>query len=161
MSPTCTCGQVLNDLMKTDFGSTDSQPTPWAFSTILIRFECIIENGSCPMTHLRWINTWIHLNWYTNHATQSFYSSVMLHATVKPEDECTVQRLDYDRTNLLKTIHPRQSLWIEKSSKNVILGVKNSVKGRIEMYLRSFQMRLISRSIKDMLYFSVDGLATN
>jgi len=41
-----------------------------------------------------------------------------------------------------KTIHPRQSLWIENTLQNVILGVKNSVKSRIEMHLRSFQVYL-------------------
>ena len=41
---------------ETDFGSMDSQPTPWAFSTMLKRFECFIEYGSCHMTHLTWIN---------------------------------------------------------------------------------------------------------
>ena len=38
-----------------------------------------------------------------------------------------------------KTIPPRQSLWIENTLQNTISGVKKSVKGRIEMYLRSFQ----------------------
>ena len=53
----------------------------------------------------------IHLNSETNHATQSFYSSVMLHATVEPEDQCPVQRLDYDRTNLLKN-HPPEAEFV-------------------------------------------------
>ena len=50
----------------------------------------------------------IHSNSETNLATQSFYSSVILHATVIPEDKCPVQRLDYDRTNLLKN-HPPEA----------------------------------------------------
>ena len=65
------------------------------------------------MTHLTWINMncRIHLNSETNHASQSFYSSVMLHATVEPEDQCPVQRLDYDRTNLLKN-HPPEAEFV-------------------------------------------------
>ena len=42
----------------------------------------------------------------TSQATQFFYSSVFLHATVKPEDECPTQRLEYDRNNLLKNVPP-------------------------------------------------------
>ena len=55
-----------------------------------------------------------HLNSETNLATQSFYSSVVLHATVKPEEECPVQRLDYDRTNLLKN-HPPDSEFLKNN----------------------------------------------
>ena len=79
---------------------------------------------------------------------------VMLHATVKPGDECPIQGLDYDRTNLLKIIHPGQSLWIENNLQNVILGVKNSVTGRIEMHLRSFQ------TIQIWNDFSLDASST-
>ena len=50
-----------------------------------------------------------------------------------------IRSIYYNRTNLLKNHPPRQSLWIQKSFQNAILGVKNSVKGRIEMHLRSFQ----------------------
>ena len=113
---------------------------PQAFSTTLIRFEWILEYFSCHMIHLTWINMncRIHLNSETNHASQSFYSSVMLHATVKPEDQCPVQRLDYDRTNLLKNyppeaefviikVFPKNSIADEKLSKRFIRNVFVSV----------------------------------
>ena len=35
----------------------------------------------------------------------------MLHATIKPGDECPIQRLDYDRTNLLKN-HPSETEFV-------------------------------------------------
>ena len=55
---------------------------------------------------------------------QSFYYSVMLHATVNLEDECPIQRLDYDRTNLLKN-HPPEAEFVNQNTlKNVISGVK-------------------------------------
>ena len=66
------------------------------------------------MCHEVWV---FHHEWTTNyknysklereHATQSFYSSVILHATLQPEDECPAQRLDYDRTNLLQNHKPK------------------------------------------------------
>ena len=60
---------------------------------------------------------------WSNYA-QSFYSSIMLHATVKPEDECPIQRLDYDRTNLLKN-HPPEAEFVNQNTlQNVISGVK-------------------------------------
>ena len=62
----------------------------------------------------------------------------MLHATVKPEDQCPVQRLDYDRTNLLKNhppeaefviikVFPKNSIADEKLSKRFIRNVFVSV----------------------------------
>ena len=66
------------------------------------------------MCHEVWV---FYHEWTTNyknysklereHATQSFYSSVILHATLQPEDECPAQRLDYDRTNLLQNHKPK------------------------------------------------------
>ena len=67
----------------------------------------------------------------------SYAAWIMLHATVKPEDKCPIQRLDYDRTNLLKN-HPPEAEFVNRKH-FVILDVKNSVKGRIELYLRLFQ----------------------
>ena len=49
----------------------------------------------------------IHSILETTHATQAFYSSVILHATLQPEDQCPAQRVDYDRTNLLKNYSPK------------------------------------------------------
>ena len=69
-------------------------------------------NFGIPLTWIN-MNCRIHLNSETNHATQYFYSSVMLHATVEPEDQCPVQRLDYDRTNLLKN-HPPEAEFVNR-----------------------------------------------
>ena len=69
----------------------------------------------------------------------------MLHATVKPEDECPIQRLDYDRTNLLKTHSPEAEFVNRKVFQNVILGVKYSVKSKsICVRSRPFKSEKIS-----------------
>ena len=38
---------------------------------------------------------------------QAFYTTVELHATSESEDKCPKQKLDYDRTNLLKNHEPQ------------------------------------------------------
>ena len=62
----------------------------------------------------------------TTLATQAFYSSVQLHASTTPEDECPDQRLTYDRINLLKN-YPPEAEFMDTKQQNSPLAPQSMV----------------------------------
>ena len=65
------------------------------------------EYGIVQLVYTVYYIPYIHSVQETIHETQSFYTNVELHATYESEDKCPKQRLDYDRTNLLKNHEPQ------------------------------------------------------